>query len=143
MSKFDDTMTGLKLTYDLCSALVKLIWGLICDRDDLACNESKYTLIKFWFIIVLLFVILNLLLNCLNCLCDRLEWEESDNKQIVAFEIEDYCVVCYENKPEIINLPCGHYFGCEKCYESFKKFGSICMMCKKKIKKTVLVKNGK
>jgi hypothetical protein len=41
---------------------------------------------------------------------------------------ENECVICIDNKPNVIILPCYHQCVCENCYNSFKQC-TLCPIC--------------
>ena len=44
---------------------------------------------------------------------------------------ENYCLVCLENEPEVIWMPCGHMSVCsECCRKMFNKKNACCVLCK-------------
>ena len=55
---------------------------------------------------------------------------EPDTKVINLFKIfkSDECIICYENKPNIIFCNCGHLCYCYKCYKI--ETPSTCPICK-------------
>ena len=57
---------------------------------------------------------------------------KEDNCEIKKYIPEDECVICYENKPNILYTDCLHFVVCNSC-DSKGKF-SKCPMCRKKIK---------
>ena len=49
----------------------------------------------------------------------------------------DECVICYEEKPNILNYPCLHLSQCESCDQKGKFF--TCVICKKEIEYKVKI----
>ena len=60
---------------------------------------------------------------------DEVEDEEPARRAI----LEPECIICFENKPNILYTECLHFFVCDGC-DKKGKF-SKCPMCRKKIKK--------
>jgi hypothetical protein len=55
------------------------------------------------------------------------------NLEIVKTSIEEeQCIMCYDNKKNLLFLPCNHYIACSNCYIQFQK-KSECPVCKQKI----------
>lgn len=76
-------------------------------------------------------------------------WKESNflkrykdkiNQQIF---MEESCVICFSDRPEIIFLPCGHFCMCSGCYGVYKtglsycRIADMCPICRKTINSTV------
>ena len=54
---------------------------------------------------------------------------------------DDNCLVCLENKPNIIFCPCNHFVVCEKCDEKGKFIN--CVKCREEICKKLKIKKDK
>jgi len=53
--------------------------------------------------------------------------------EIVKTSIEEeQCIMCYDNKKNLLFLPCSHHITCSICYEKFQKKDE-CPVCKQKI----------
>ena len=57
---------------------------------------------------------------------------KEDNYKIKQYIPEDECVICYENKPNILYTNCLHFVVCKDC-DNNGNF-SKCPLCRKKIK---------
>ena len=57
---------------------------------------------------------------------------KEDDYEIKQYIPEDECVICYENKPNILYTNCLHFVVCKDC-DNNGKF-SKCPLCRKKIK---------
>ena len=57
---------------------------------------------------------------------------KEDNCEIKKYIPEDECVICYENKPNILYTDCLHFVVCKDC-DNNGNF-SKCPLCRKKIK---------
>jgi hypothetical protein len=51
--------------------------------------------------------------------------ELTDKNKELTIQLDNLCVICYENKINYSITPCGHVFSCEKCIEKINKC-SIC-----------------
>lgn len=55
--------------------------------------------------------------------------------EIVETSIEEeQCIMCYDNKKNLLFLPCNHYIACSNCYIQFQK-KEECPVCKQNIVK--------
>jgi len=53
--------------------------------------------------------------------------------EIVKTSIEEeQCIMCYDNKKNLLFLPCNHHIACSNCYVQFQKKDE-CPVCKQKI----------
>ena len=63
---------------------------------------------------------------------DEEEEDEDDNPPPVASSYpSEFCVICYSEKPNILNYPCLHISQCEDCDEKGRFIK--CIMCKEEI----------
>ena len=53
------------------------------------------------------------------------------------------CIVCYDQKPNIIHDPCGHGGLCKNCALEYIRNESTCMFCRVKIDKLFLIEYSK
>jgi hypothetical protein len=53
-------------------------------------------------------------------------------KPEVVFEVNE-CVICMENIPDQIFIPCGHLCSCSSCYVQLKKSKPDCPLCRRHI----------
>jgi len=67
-------------------------------------------------------------------------YKDKINQQIF---MEDSCVICFSDRPEMIFLPCGHFCMCSGCYGVYKtglsycRISDLCPICRKTINSTV------
>ena len=54
---------------------------------------------------------------------------------------ESMCAVCWENKPNVLFLPCGHVIACVQC-ASNTDLGDDCPMCREPVQARYLHKTG-
>ena len=45
-------------------------------------------------------------------------------------EEEEICLICFENKPNAVLMPCGHGGGCLECAQDILKKSRVCFLCK-------------
>lgn len=64
---------------------------------------------------------------------------EKNNLQIIELKDQTLCSICYEEKIQVVFLPCRHFFCCHTCASVFRN----CPMCKQGIRDTVAVFWGK
>lgn len=64
---------------------------------------------------------------------------EKNNLQINELKDQTLCSICYEEKIQVVFLPCRHFFCCHTCASVFRN----CPMCKQGIRDTVAVFWGK
>lgn len=64
---------------------------------------------------------------------------EKNNLQINELKDQTLCSICYEEKIQVVFLPCRHFFCCHPCASVFRN----CPMCKQGIRDTVAVFWGK
>jgi L-lactate utilization protein LutB len=57
----------------------------------------------------------------------KISKQESEEKN------ESYCIICLDNKKNIVFLPCAHFVSCMECGLSMKN----CPVCRTKIQATV------
>ena len=76
--------------------------------------------------------------------------EINENKKIPLSVIEESqkaedseCIVCYDQKPNIIHDPCGHGGLCKGCALEYIKNENTCMFCRVKIQKLFLIEYSK
>ena len=62
------------------------------------------------------------------------EKELNKNCEWIFEKQELICVICLENKIEVINLPCGHFKTCKMCSNKMK----LCPICRQTIERRVL-----
>ena len=72
---------------------------------------------------------------------DEIEDEDEETVPVEDVFTEDNCLVCLENKPNILFLPCNHLIVCEEC-ESNGKF-KYCVKCRKQIFRKIKIENKK
>jgi hypothetical protein len=49
-----------------------------------------------------------------------------------VFEVTE-CVICFDNAPAHIFLPCAHFCSCAECYKGLKRTGNKCPLCRRVI----------
>jgi len=64
---------------------------------------------------------------------NKIEEKTSESPKIIPI-----CGICSDKQSEIINIPCGHFFGCIECYSRHKKINYVemCSICNREISKT-------
>ena len=77
---------------------------------------------------------------------EKLENNKSPKKPILVDNMDDNqsfreaeCIVCYDQKPNIIQDPCGHGGLCKDCALEYVKAEEKCMICRVKIQKFFLI----
>ena len=68
------------------------------------------------------------------------EDEDEDEKPIPEIQRSfpsDHCIICYTEKPNILNFPCLHICQCEDC-EEMGRF-TKCSICRKEIQQKILI----
>ena len=72
------------------------------------------------------------------------KFSNEDKKEL---ENNENCIICLENKSEILIKPCGHSGICKICITEFLKLNENCHICRKKIEKVYIMEfdqeNGK
>jgi hypothetical protein len=53
-------------------------------------------------------------------------------KQIYE-NVDADCIICMDNKYEVVLVPCGHYCLCKECANQLQKSKSNCPLCRQKI----------
>lgn len=59
-----------------------------------------------------------------------------DINNINIYKVEE-CVICLDNDPNIIFLPCGHQCCCNLCYEQLKD--KKCLLCRRIITSDIII----
>lgn len=55
--------------------------------------------------------------------------------------IGNECVICFKNKPSMLNLPCGHVIACHDCYQECRNMRiRKCCFCREDISLTMSIK---